>query len=272
MKIFRNTPVYMVAYLLFMLPTYILPYFGSNSSLINAMGMGMGLGFPPQWWAHAWSLVMLAMIAWVRGGWIGKSYLPIFPVLAGVFDMFPILSAIPLVPTVFHVVALIVGVMVSQTMEADQEANDGVARKSLMGVGIMTLAAIGGTILFFASIHKKSNDFEAARNSLRDPSPVAMAPWRAVEKQPKAPSTAPTAALAEVVAPGGNKPTEQPAPSNKPSELSSNVAYSPSREIPGKALTPVARSKPTQQSNDAGFTTLDKANIEIDRAITNARR
>lgn len=271
MKIFRNTPIYVVAYILFMLPTYILPYFGSNSSLVNAMGVGMGMGFLPQWWAHVWSLAMLALIAWVRGRWIGKNYLPIFPVLAGVFDMFPILNVIPLVPTVFHVVTLIVGTMANQTGEADQETNDGVARKALMGVGVITLAAISGTILFVAFAHKKSNDFEVARNPSRNPSPAVMAPGRAVERQVKVQSVPPPAALAVSVDPKGNKPTEPSAPANKPSELSGNVVYSPPREIQSKVPVPVARSKPKQR-DDASFTTLDKANAEIDRAMVNTRR
>lgn len=271
MKIFRNTTVYLVAYILFMLPTYILPHFGSNSSIVNALSMGMGLGFSPPWWAHVWFLVMLTMIAWVRGRWIGKNYLLIFPVLAGIFDMFPVLNWIPFAPTVFHVVTLFVGTMANQTGEADQEANDGVARKALMGVGAITLAAIGGTILFVASAHKKSNDFEAARKSYRNPSPAVMAPGRTVEKQVKAQSAPPSAALTGPVVPEGNKPTELSAPANKSSELSGNVVYSPPREIQSKVPAPVARSKP-KQSDDAGFTTLDKANTEIDRAIANTRR
>lgn len=271
MKIFRNTPVYVVAYILFMLPTYILPYFGSNSSLVNAMGMGIGMGFLPQWWAHIWSLSTLALIAWVRGRWIGKSYLPIFPVLAGVFDMFPILNVIPLAPTVFHVVALIAGTMATQTGEVDQEANDGVARKALMGVGVITLAAIGGTILFVASAHKKPNDFEVARKPYRNSSSAIMAPARPAEKEPKVKSVPPPAILSGAVAPEGNKPTEQPTPANKPSDLSGDVAYIPSREIQSKASAPIARRKP-KQSDDAGFTTLDKANAEIDRAIADNRR
>lgn len=271
MKIFRNTLVYVVAYILFMLPTYILPYFGSNSSLANSMGVGMGMGFLPQWWAHVWSLAILALIAWVRGRWIGKNYLPIFPVLAGVFDMFPILNVIPLVPTVFHVVTLIIGVMASQTGEVDQEANDGVARKALMGVGIMTLAAIGGTILFVASAHKKSNGFEAARKPHLDTHPATMAPVRAVEKQPKAQSASPPAVLSGASVLGENKPTVQSAAESKPATLPSNVVYSPPKEIQSKASAPVARSKP-KQSDNAGFTTLDKANAEIDHAMANARR
>lgn len=267
MKIFRNTAVFVVAYLLFMLPTYILPYFGSNSTVLHAFSAAMGLGFSPQWWAHVWSLVMLAMITWVRGRWIGKNYLPIFPVLAGVFDMFPILSAIPLVPTVFHVVTLIVGVMASQAGETDLEVNNGVARKALAGVGMMTLAAIGGTLLFVISAHKRTQDFEASRNPFT--APAAMSPWSMAK--PKAHTAPPVAALPASAATVVNKPAEPPAVAeSKPAAPApSQVAAYKSPQVAQAKTAAPARSKPKR--DEAGFTTLDKVNMEIDHAMDHAK-
>lgn len=100
---------FFVLYALAMIPTYILPYFGSNSSVLNATGAALGTGALPQFWVHLTFLYILAALAWVRGGLIGRSWLPVLPVLAAVFDMTPGFNWVPLAPTAFHVATLIVG-------------------------------------------------------------------------------------------------------------------------------------------------------------------
>jgi hypothetical protein len=44
-------------------------------------------------------------------------WLVIFPILAAVFDLFPGLSAIPLIPTVMHLLAIILGVVGATAIE-----------------------------------------------------------------------------------------------------------------------------------------------------------
>jgi hypothetical protein len=111
-KALGNTPVFVIAYIIFMLPTYYLPYVGSNSSIlhgIDAAAGGGNLNFA--FWLHMGSMLILCFLCWARGTFIAKNWLVIFPSLAIVFDFVPVLSAIPLVPTVMHVLAIILGVI-----------------------------------------------------------------------------------------------------------------------------------------------------------------
>jgi len=106
---FKNGVVFFVIYLIFLIPTYLLPYVGSNSSIVNALGAAVGAGLSPQFWAHIAALFVLAVATWFRGCAIAKQWIVVFPVIAAVFDMTPGLSIIPLVPTAMHLVALIIG-------------------------------------------------------------------------------------------------------------------------------------------------------------------
>lgn len=142
--------LYIAAYLLLLIPTYILPYFGSNSSLFNAVGAAVGMGLSPLWWLHAWCLVMLVILGWWRGKWTAKAWLPVFPILAGAFDIIPILNMIPLVPTVMHLIAMAVGVISAN--RSDTEAISGINRKVGVAAGITTLIALLGVALFIIGI------------------------------------------------------------------------------------------------------------------------
>ena len=110
MKLLGNTVVFVILYVLFMLPTYYLPFLGSNSAVLNAMGTAADAGLNPLFWLHLGSLLILIVVVWFRGALIDKKWLIIFPILATVFDLAPGLSTIPLVPTVMHLLAVILGV------------------------------------------------------------------------------------------------------------------------------------------------------------------
>ena len=121
MKFLGNAVVFVILYILFMLPTYYLPYLGSNSAIVGAMGAAAGKGVNPAFWPHLISLIVLVVVAWFRGAFVDKKWLIIFPILAAVFDLVPGLSAIPLVPTVMHLLAIILGVVgVKATMAATE--------------------------------------------------------------------------------------------------------------------------------------------------------
>jgi len=57
------------------------------------------------------AMLVLCFLCWVRGAYVGKGWLIIFPILAIVFDFVPGLSAIPMIPTVMHLLAIILGVV-----------------------------------------------------------------------------------------------------------------------------------------------------------------
>lgn len=101
---------FFLTYVLFMIPTYVLPYFGSNSVLANGLWSALGQGLLPQFWLHALALYVLIVICWVRGTRIETPWLAVFPVIATLFDLVPTLNWIPLVPTACHIAALVIGV------------------------------------------------------------------------------------------------------------------------------------------------------------------
>lgn len=117
-KLFGNAVVFVILYVLLMLPTYYLPYLGSNSAVIGGLGQiaagvqdaGPLAGINPAFWLHLGALVLLMVITWFRGAVVNKQWLIIFPILAAVFDLAPALNFIPLVPTVMHLLAIILGV------------------------------------------------------------------------------------------------------------------------------------------------------------------
>jgi hypothetical protein len=108
-EVMGSTPVFVVLYLLFMLPTYILPWVGSNATLLPPL-LGEGSGMP-YFWLHLLALVALVAIAWFRGLAKGKPWLILFPVGAAVFDLTPGLTWILFVPTILHSMTLVFGIM-----------------------------------------------------------------------------------------------------------------------------------------------------------------
>ena len=154
--IFRGAVGFVVGYLVFMLPTYVLPYLGSNSAIVGAVGVAVGRGLTPQFWLHAWCLGMLVLVTSIRGRYIGKGWLLIFPVLAGFFDLVPVLNLIPLVPTVMHLLALVLGAKGSAAVLSDHENANELVGKDFSwepwAAGLMSLSAISGTIHFVAGV------------------------------------------------------------------------------------------------------------------------
>ena len=119
-RIVSNPALYVVSYIVVMIPTYVLPYFGSNSHIargvVSAINTDMGnagaasaLRVP--FLIHLALLGLLVLFGYARGRLVGKSWLVVFPGLALAFDMLPVLTLIPLVPTVMHLCAVIQGVV-----------------------------------------------------------------------------------------------------------------------------------------------------------------
>jgi hypothetical protein len=148
-----NAPLYIVGYLALLVPTYVLPYFGSNSIIVNSVGAAVGRGMTPLWWLHVWALVMLALMAFARGKHIGKTYIAVFSVIAAAFDMIPGLSLVPFVPTVMHLVALVLGAIgVAPQSVATIDGTEDTQKPSSNGVAItaalMTFTSILGSLWF----------------------------------------------------------------------------------------------------------------------------
>ena len=108
-----NAVVFALLYIVLMLPTYVLPYLGSNSGALNAAGAASGAGLNPLFWVHLIAFALLIAITWSRGAKIDRAWLVIFPVLAAIFDLIPGLNWIPMIPTVMHLLAIILGVALS---------------------------------------------------------------------------------------------------------------------------------------------------------------
>ncbi len=108
-KVLSSTPAFVILFVLFMVPTYVLPWLGSNSSLSNAASVANGTGVNPLFYVHAAALAILIALTWIRGSSIGKSWLVVLPVVATIFDMMPVLNLIPFVPTILYIITLILG-------------------------------------------------------------------------------------------------------------------------------------------------------------------
>lgn len=189
---------FVVGYLIFMVPTYVLPYIGSNSAIVGAIGAAFGHSFTPQFWLHLWCLVMLVLVTSIRARNIGKSWLMIFPVTAGFFDLVPGLSMIPLVPTVMHLLALILGAKGSAAVLGDTEDAQTRDAKDFSwepwAAGLMSLSAISGTFHFMNGVKASGKQTQvlsapATVSPKADPVKMSSASTAAVKANPSASQT-----------------------------------------------------------------------------------
>ncbi len=102
-----NAVAFALLYAFFMVPTYVLPYFGSNSLVMNALTGMANVAF----FIHLFALLILMGIAFLRGWRIQRRWLVVFPFLAMLFDLVPGLSIVPMVPTAMHALAILFGVI-----------------------------------------------------------------------------------------------------------------------------------------------------------------
>ena len=115
-KIFSNPIAYVFIYIILMIPTYILPYLGSNSYVMQSVNTAImagqeSSGIKPLFYIHLIIMFAMILIVWIRGSEINKKWLVIFPVLAMAFDLLPAINNIPMVPTIMHLLAIILGVV-----------------------------------------------------------------------------------------------------------------------------------------------------------------
>lgn len=115
-----KTFLYVLLYLVLLVPTYVLPYAGSNAyvTIISGLEVIQETGLSPDEVAGMFGVaagaflthlscllaLFLLVLAMVPGRWLA-----VLPVIAATFDMVPFLNWIPLVPTTMHLLALVLG-------------------------------------------------------------------------------------------------------------------------------------------------------------------
>lgn len=237
--LFRTSFGFAIAYVALMVPTYVLPWLGSNSVLVNAVGAAVGKGFTPQWWAHAWSLAMLILLAWRRGDLIGKGYLAAVAFIAAVFDLLPVLSAIPFVPSICHLVVLIGGVRGSvPEMAADDNGAvppSAVPRLSGVAACVVTGIAVIGAATFIVSANQYKKAAVAQESTPAEKSGSGVA----------TPAISPNAPSQVVV----EKPVSEPVAGNETARPGDAPPVSAPKNPPGRAASspPQVASKKTSE-------------------------
>ena len=136
---FTSLPAFLIVYIVAMVPTYLLPYLGSNSAVLNAAAAAAGLAGTLPFWMHLGFLWILISCAMFRGVAIERNWLPALPVIAAAFDMLPGLNLVPFVPTGLHVATLILG--------ANRKAVTDLSGKPLLKLFIIAAGGLGLTIL-----------------------------------------------------------------------------------------------------------------------------
>lgn len=87
------------------IPAYVLPYYGSNSSIANAAYYLMRQDLLVTFWVHLFCYGVAILLMWQAQKGVKKAWVAA-PLLAAVFDLTPGLSSLPLIPTLFMAVSL----------------------------------------------------------------------------------------------------------------------------------------------------------------------
>jgi len=280
MRTVGSTVGFALLYVALMVPTYVLPYLGSNSALAGAFGAVVGKGVMPQTWAHLWFLASLILIAWMRGASTDKGFLPAISFCAALFDMTPVLNVIPLVPTVLHVVTLAIGVS-GKAADRDASVLRQTGRRAVMASAAMTLIAVGGSILFVTTAQKGMRDLGNSVARPAEPLRSFKAPAKPVPPPPEpqilaapaptpAPAIAPVAPKATTPEPVAPPPVVAAPPKPVPIPVSAKPASSP---VAKRVAPPAPASNPNKAAMAAMLSDANgcMAAKRYECAITNAK-
>lgn len=270
MKLFRNTAIFVVVYIIGMLPTYILPYFGSNSLIISAVAAAVGFGLSPQTWAHLWSLAFLIAITWARGPFAGRGYLVVFPVLAAAFDMVPFLSMIPFVPTILHIIAIVLGAIVKTP--ASEEVSLATCKKALYMLLAATVIAVVGTIVFLTTAGHRAaaakHNMEAVDTSATESSSASSASSSA--SSVSATQQESSASSAAAVQASSSSEASSAAQASSSAEATAPVNAKPAKPQPKTAAATSRKSEHVDHSRaTADKKHLQKTNDMLDDLLKN---
>ncbi|KQT36035.1 hypothetical protein [Methylophilus sp. Leaf414] len=101
-KIFSDTRLFIVSYLLLVLPTYLADAgLVQNGLSLNTFNMTSLL--------YVLCMVGIWGLCLVRGAMIGKNWLVFIPTVAFIFDLTPALAVISAVPYIYHALAIFLG-------------------------------------------------------------------------------------------------------------------------------------------------------------------
>lgn len=101
-KIFSDTRLFIVSYLLLVLPTYLADAgIVDNGLSLNTFTLTSLLYVLCM--AGIWGLCL------IRGAMIGKNWLVLIPTVAFIFDLTPALAVISAVPYLYHALAILLG-------------------------------------------------------------------------------------------------------------------------------------------------------------------
>ncbi|PPC94167.1 MAG: hypothetical protein CTY33_05060 [Methylotenera sp.] len=120
-KAFANKNLFMISYIICLLPTYFLGYAGivENGLALNAITISSIL--------YMLSMAVIWGICFARGVLIGKEWLVLIPTVAFIFNLTPALTAIPFVPYEYHLLAIILGVACPLISGQDESRNSPLA-------------------------------------------------------------------------------------------------------------------------------------------------
>jgi len=119
-KALDNAAVFVTTYIIFMLPTYFLPYLRTSSSALYGLEEAGANVFNFAFFIHLASMIVLCWICLVRGAIVGKNWLFILPMVAFAFEFISKLSVIPYIPSMYHVLAIVVGATSANVLASDK--------------------------------------------------------------------------------------------------------------------------------------------------------
>ena len=112
-KALENTIIFVSSYLVLMALTYYLSSVDSTALAIQTLD---GMALSPTstsssvpFFLHVSAILVLLWITFARGMAIDKKWMVLLPMVAFAFDFVPKLSTIPIVPSVYHLLAIVVG-------------------------------------------------------------------------------------------------------------------------------------------------------------------
>ncbi|HBA08293.1 MAG TPA: hypothetical protein DCW48_00990 [Methylotenera mobilis] len=108
-KTLDNAAIFVTTYIVFMLPTYVLPYLRTSPASLHGLDDAGANVFSFTFFIHLASMILLCWVCLVRGAMVGKNWLFLLPVVAFAFEFISKLSVIPFIPTMYHILAIIVG-------------------------------------------------------------------------------------------------------------------------------------------------------------------
>lgn len=104
-----NTNVFIVSYITFMAPTYYLSYLSAQSPAFESLDSVNTHLFNLPFILHIGAILALLWICLIRGQIIGAKWLALLPMVVFAFEFIPKLVEIPMVPSIYHLLAIMVG-------------------------------------------------------------------------------------------------------------------------------------------------------------------